>query len=146
MFAYLQFGGKNFFYQDHQVVFHQVNEYLAFFNRFVGYIVHHLIVERILLAEAVKANDEKAAAEIKSHIHHRFVKGEVLPDFTGFKPNYFNSGCCCFSDGDITGIEISDGCIRLIKWEYDSSDTPQRIVLEEATLGKVAVAAKAEEL
>jgi hypothetical protein len=48
------------------------------------------------------------------------------------KPTYFNSGCCCFSDGDIHGIEIEDGSIRLIKWT-----TPiisQRCVLEERKL------------
>jgi UDP-2,3-diacylglucosamine pyrophosphatase LpxH len=32
------------------------------------------------------------------------------------KPFYFNSGCCSFSDGDITGLELSDGEIRLVKW------------------------------
>jgi UDP-2,3-diacylglucosamine pyrophosphatase LpxH len=32
------------------------------------------------------------------------------------KPFYFNSGCCSFSDGDITGIEIADKEIRLVKW------------------------------
>jgi UDP-2,3-diacylglucosamine pyrophosphatase LpxH len=32
------------------------------------------------------------------------------------KPFYFNSGCCSFSDGDITGIEIADREIRLVKW------------------------------
>jgi UDP-2,3-diacylglucosamine pyrophosphatase LpxH len=31
-------------------------------------------------------------------------------------PCYFNTGCCKFDDGDITGIEIEDGAIRLIKW------------------------------
>ena len=35
------------------------------------------------------------------------------------KPCYFNTGCCCFSDGDITGIEISGGFIRLVKWCMD---------------------------
>src|SRR5688572_17059838 len=49
------------------------------------------------------------------------------------KPSYFNSGCCCFNDGDITGIEISEGMIRLIKWEMiDKVST--RKVLEEAEL------------
>lgn len=32
------------------------------------------------------------------------------------KPCYFNSGCCSFSDGDITGLEIVDNEIKLIKW------------------------------
>ena len=46
------------------------------------------------------------------------------------KPSYFNTGCCCFDDGDITGIEISDGFIRLIKW-YDKENGCKRKVLEE---------------
>ena len=49
------------------------------------------------------------------------------------KPTYFNTGCCCFSDGDITGIEIDDGYIRLIKWHSDNG-TSNRKVLEEITL------------
>ncbi|MBL7747421.1 MAG: metallophosphoesterase, partial [Chitinophagaceae bacterium] len=40
----------------------------------------------------------------------------VSVDYMSMKPGYFNTGCCCFSDGDITGIEISGGCIRLVKW------------------------------
>lgn len=32
-------------------------------------------------------------------------------------PSYFNTGCCCFSDGDITGIEIEGDSIRLVKWK-----------------------------
>ena len=46
------------------------------------------------------------------------------------KPSYFNTGCCCFNDGDITGIEISDGHIRLIKW-YAEEKLPLKKVLEE---------------
>lgn len=33
------------------------------------------------------------------------------------QPCYFNTGCCSFADGDITGIELSNGEIRLIKWK-----------------------------
>ena len=32
------------------------------------------------------------------------------------KPCYFNTGCCSFADGDITGLEISEGFIKLVKW------------------------------
>jgi predicted phosphodiesterase len=46
------------------------------------------------------------------------------------KPSYFNTGCCCFDDGDITGIEIADGFIRLIKWS-EINETHERKVLEE---------------
>jgi UDP-2,3-diacylglucosamine pyrophosphatase LpxH len=34
----------------------------------------------------------------------------------GEKPFYFNSGCCCYSDGSITGLELASGEIRLIRW------------------------------
>ena len=46
------------------------------------------------------------------------------------RPTYFNTGCCCFNDGDITGIEIADGFIRLVKW-YDENAVSKRKVLEE---------------
>ena len=37
------------------------------------------------------------------------------------KPSYFNTGCCCFDDGDITGIEIESGFIHLIKWHEEEN-------------------------
>ncbi len=46
--------------------------------------------------------------------------------------SYFNTGCCCFSDGDITGIEIADGFIRLVK--FTEKPHFNRIVLEEKEL------------
>lgn len=49
------------------------------------------------------------------------------------KPGYFNTGCCCFSDGDITGIEIAGGFIRLVKW-HSENNIPARKVLEEKKL------------
>ncbi len=48
------------------------------------------------------------------------------------KPCYFNTGCCSFSDGDITGLEIDNGIIKLIKWSLLQDD--HRIVLEEGNL------------
>ena len=51
-------------------------------------------------------------------------------------PSYYNSGCCCFNDGDITGIEIEDGFIRLIRWHQDN-DTSTRTILEEIKLEKL---------
>jgi hypothetical protein len=57
----------------------------------------------------------------------------VSIDYLSLLPGYFNSGCCCFSDGDITGIEIEGGLIRLIKWEMED-EMPLRVVLEEKQL------------
>src|SRR5215211_2783982 len=31
-------------------------------------------------------------------------------------PCFFNTGCCSFGDGDITGLELADGEIRLVRW------------------------------
>ncbi len=54
-------------------------------------------------------------------------------DYSKVVPTYFNTGCCCFSDGDITGIEIEGGAIRLIKWQ-NKQGQPVRVVLEEKLL------------
>jgi predicted phosphodiesterase len=52
------------------------------------------------------------------------------------KPSYFNSGCCCYNDDDITGIEIAEGKIRLVKWHWNNNAS-SRVVLEEADLSTV---------
>ncbi len=63
-------------------------------------------------------------------------KIENSADKTRLRPTYFNSGCCCYNDGDITGIEISDGKISLIKWHWDN-DKSVRTILEEVELEKL---------
>ena len=35
------------------------------------------------------------------------------------RPCYFNTGCCSFGDGDITGLEFSGGKVRLVRWLED---------------------------
>lgn len=86
---------------------------------------------------AIKANDTSTIEEMESEIKPRRRNGHSIPDFSTVVPMYFNSGCCCFSDGDITGIEITDGKIRLIKWAYDTAGNPTRIVLEESELSRL---------
>lgn len=77
------------------------------------------------------SKDEKQGALLAAEIKSRQAEQPVVFDqYEKILPTYFNSGCCCFSDGDITGIEIADGYIRLIKWEIDGSSF-LRIVLEE---------------
>jgi hypothetical protein len=41
------------------------------------------------------------------------------------KPCYFNTGCCCFTDGDVTALEIADGSFRLVRWPDDDGN-PRR--------------------
>jgi UDP-2,3-diacylglucosamine pyrophosphatase LpxH len=80
-----------------------------------------------------KKNDEQVE-DLKTQIR-KIEKNftAVSVDYMHMKPSYFNSGCCCFSDGDITGIEIADGFIRLIKWTW-KEERSQREVLESAPL------------
>ena len=51
-------------------------------------------------------------------------------------PCYFNTGCCSFSDGDITGIEIANGEIRLVRWP-DDNDRHQPKILQSGNLGDI---------
>jgi hypothetical protein len=64
------------------------------------------------------------------------AKAEMEFAQAGEKPSYFNSGCCCFNDGRITGIEIADGQIRLIRWPDDIGQQIP-LVLESADLRAV---------
>ena len=48
-------------------------------------------------------------------------------------PCYFNTGCCCFPDGDITGIEIADGVMRLVRFP-DDAERPRPRILEETSI------------
>ena len=49
-------------------------------------------------------------------------------------PILFNTGCCIFKDGDITGLEIENGQLRLIKWGKNDDDKMEREVLESGSL------------
>ena len=84
-----------------------------------------------------KARESKDAAAIQS-IEAELEKRKV--EYAGKQfhktmviPSYFNSGCCCFSDGDITGIEIEGDNIRLIKWKEESGQS-HRVILEQCPL------------
>jgi hypothetical protein len=51
-------------------------------------------------------------------------------------PCYFNTGCCSFGDGDITGLEIADGEIRLVRW-IDDEDQPRPKLLVRDNLANI---------
>ncbi|RYZ97810.1 MAG: metallophosphoesterase [Sphingobacteriaceae bacterium] len=86
------------------------------------------------LLKAKAANDLPKMEELQKQVNQRHREGETIPDFTAYEPTYFNTGCCCFNDGDITGIEICEDCIRLIKWEYNADGKSERFVLDETKL------------
>ncbi|MBN8675955.1 MAG: metallophosphoesterase [Chitinophagales bacterium] len=87
--------------------------------------------------QAGAAGDTGKQAELKTEIQKREKEfSAVSIDYMTMKPSYFNTGCCCYSDGDITGIEIADGCIRLIKWTLPGQ-VSHREVLEEISLSEL---------
>jgi len=79
------------------------------------------------------AEQEKMQKEIT---RRRFQFADVSDDYLSLQPCYFNSGCCCFDNGAITGIEISSGIIRLIEWK-SIDGVMQRIMLQETTLAEL---------
>jgi UDP-2,3-diacylglucosamine pyrophosphatase LpxH len=52
------------------------------------------------------------------------------------EPCYFNTGCCSFGDGDVTGLEICEGEIRLVRWP-DREGRPRPLVLQRMALEDV---------
>lgn len=82
------------------------------------------------IMKAKEENDLVRVKELETELRAR-VKGKINfnPGILDMRPSYFNSGCCCFNDGDITGIEITNEAISLIKWSTDKG----REVLEEKT-------------
>ncbi len=91
----------------------------------------HLESLYVKRSNAQKTNDTTAIKNIEDEIKKVQPKNETSPDLSKIIPSYFNSGCCCFDDGDITGIEIADGCVRLIRWKNE------RNVLEEIKLSEL---------
>ena len=67
--------------------------------------------------EALNKQDKAAEEKLRKEIRTREREfTSVALDYMNMKPSYYNTGCCCFSDGDITGIELAEGEIRLVKW------------------------------
>ena len=96
-------------------------------------------IERLYrsLLFARQVNDGGMIDSLQKEIQLRkFEYTNISPDYLSLKPTYFNTGCCCFNDGDITGIELEEDCIRMIKWNTRTG-SPQRMILEEAALAEL---------
>jgi hypothetical protein len=102
-----------------------------------------------LFAEAKAGIDSPAdllrVAELRAELEWVRVHGEDPPGSAEratepVKPCYFNTGCCSFGDGSISGIEISDGRIKLIRWP-DERGVPKPRVLASADLRNEVFAA-----
>jgi predicted phosphodiesterase len=90
------------------------------------------VYRKLLIAR--KENNQDSIKLLQEEIHKlKFQYNDVSNNYLSLKPGYFNSGCCCFNDGDISGIEIADGCIRLIEWKL-KTNISERQCLEEVGL------------
>lgn len=96
-------------------------------------------IERLYrqLLFARQQSDASMIDALQQEIVRRKMKYDNVPDdYLKLKPCYFNSGCCCFDNGSITGIEISEGVLRLIQWKGQDG-TAKRIILEETPLDEL---------
>jgi hypothetical protein len=79
------------------------------------------------------------AAELEWILAQNQQSPKNIPIIEFKKPSYFNTGCCAFLDGDVTGLEFSDGEMRLVRWP-DDEDFPKPKVLAKAKLRDVFAA------
>ena len=96
------------------------------------------------IEKARAAGDLRRLAELRAKIELARAREREQggPGFSMLKPCYFKTGCCSFSDGDVTGIEIAEGEIRLVRWPDDSGE-PKPKILAHTELKKVFAAVKA---
>ena len=104
-------------------------------------------IERLYrqLLFARQQNDASMIATLEKEIADRKMKYSHISDnYIKLKPSYFNSGCCCFDNGGITGIEISGGVLRLIQWKaQEDKGMPVRAILDETPLNELVEKLKA---
>jgi hypothetical protein len=88
---------------------------------------------------ALRAEPEPRAPHIadrlvalETEIADRMLEHPPCNDTAKTVAAYFNTGCCIFDDGDITGMEIEDGVLRLVKWPVGGAEP--RVVLEQEPL------------
>jgi UDP-2,3-diacylglucosamine pyrophosphatase LpxH len=88
----------------------------------------------ILRARGGKKNRKRLA---KVRAQFEYIKADFgLDELMNRRSFYFNTGCCSFDDGSITGIEIAKGKIKLIKWT-DESTHAERMILGSERLSAI---------
>jgi hypothetical protein len=77
--------------------------------------------------EAVRTGgDVKAARAALELARARELREEPYHPVKLERPSYFNTGCCSFGDGDVTGIEFADGQVKLVRWLDDGGGARPR--------------------
>jgi predicted phosphodiesterase len=90
------------------------------------------------LEDATEKKDQERLQKINAEIPRRRREYDFVNNsFRKMKPSYFNAGCCCYEDGNITGLEIAGGYMRLVKWSKINGQST-RTVAEEIHLVSLA--------
>jgi hypothetical protein len=88
-------------------------------------------------AASKAADSQDGGAEQRADAEYERAQGRnKRTAYTLATPCYFNTGCCCFGDGDVTALEIADGDIKLVRWPLDDG-TPRRKILARRALDDV---------
>lgn len=85
-----------------------------------------------LRTAAPGADHTEQIAALEAQVADRRTAHPPCNDTEKTTPAYFNTGCCIFDDGDITGLEIEDGVLRLVKWP--AGGTTDCVVFEAESL------------
>jgi predicted phosphodiesterase len=98
---------------------------------------HQPVFESLTHLERLQRQEAIKRSEGRSDPQDSTIPLRSVDSFSKIRPTYFNTGCCCYSDGDISGIEISENCIKLIKWKKKDGQSV-RIELENISFEQLA--------
>jgi hypothetical protein len=86
------------------------------------------------LETARDAGDTNRAAGARAQLEAQQARGRARkydePEIE--PPCYFNTGCCCFPDGDVTCLELDRDSISLVRWPDDEGNAKPKLL---ASLG-----------
>lgn len=87
----------------------------------------HIDILNKRIKEAAAQQHAALVARLEKELNQRAAEyaGKGTPREKN-KPSYFNTGCCCYADGDMTCLEWEGGMIRLVKWQQSA-----RYIMEE---------------
>lgn len=81
-------------------------------------------------AEAAQPRDSRGVSGLRAELEWTQAERRRVepPPIDMEPPCYFNTGCCSFPDGDVTGIEIADRKIRLVRWPTDDEKPAMKVL------------------
>lgn len=88
------------------------------------------------ISNAKAQNDVQLLHKLQVELSLRKQEYISLAPYSLKEPSYFNTGCCCYNDGDITVLELENETIKLIKWGTVNGEA-NRYILQEISLQEI---------